>query len=77
MKIATPYKVSSDIGAYEQQRVSKYLLLELCKIFEKAKTNPRLYSQLLYVILFNVPHNEQIYYTLLKQQNQNHSLDPS
>jgi len=45
MRIATPYKKLDEIqGAAELERVQKHLLLEVCKIYDKAKTNPRLYS---------------------------------
>ncbi len=44
MKISTPYKSSDSIGEPERQRVMKHLILEVCKIYDKAKTNPRLYS---------------------------------
>jgi hypothetical protein len=44
MKIATPYKSSDSIGEPERQRVMKHLILEVCKIYDKAKQNPRLYS---------------------------------
>jgi hypothetical protein len=67
MKIATPFKGSDAIGEPERIRVMKHLILEMCKIYEKTKTNPRLYSQLLFILLFNVPQNEIIYYQLLKQ----------
>jgi hypothetical protein len=55
MKISTPYKKSDAFGEPERQRVMRHLILEMCKIYDKANTNPRLYSQLLYILLFNVP----------------------
>ena len=66
MKIATPFKSSDAVGEPERQRVMRHLILEMCKIYDKAKMNPRLYSQLLFILLFNLPQNEIIYYQLLK-----------
>lgn len=69
MRIATPYKKLDEIqGADQLKRVTRHLMLEVCKIYEKAKTNPRLYTQLLYILLFNVPQNELIQYHLVKNQ---------
>ena len=69
MRIATPYKKLDEIqGAAELLRVTKHLMLEVCKIYDKARTNPRLYTQLLYVLLFNVPQNEQVMYKLINFQ---------
>jgi hypothetical protein len=45
----------------------KHLILELCKVYDKADNNPRLYSQLLYTLLFNVPQNEIVMYNLIKK----------
>ena len=42
--IATPYKKSDAYGENQRERVMKHLILELCKIYDKAATNPRLYS---------------------------------
>lgn len=49
----------------------KHLLLELCKIYDRARTNPRLYSQLLWIVLFNVPQNEDVYRAMIAKQHQN------
>ena len=75
MKIATPYKGSASFGEPERQRVMRHLILELCKIYDKAHTNPRLYSQLLYVVLFNIPQNEIMYDSLIRSQSQRHRED--
>lgn len=33
LQIVTPYKSSDKVGAFELERVLKYLLLEMCKQF--------------------------------------------
>jgi hypothetical protein len=43
-------------------------MLEVSKIFDKARTNPRLFTQLMFILLFNVPQNEEIMYRLIKKQ---------
>lgn len=74
MKIATPYKKSDAYGEPERKRVMRHLILEICKVYECAHNrNPRLYSQLLYIVLFNIPQNELLQYSLIKQQSQKHS----
>lgn len=62
MKVAKPYENSDSIGAPEIMRVMKHLILEFCKMYEQKNENPKLYSQLLYTLLFNVPQNELMTY---------------
>lgn len=68
--ISTPYKKSDAFGEPDRMRVMRHLLLEYCKIYDRANTNPRLYSQLLYILHFNVPQNEIVYESLIKKQLQ-------
>ena len=70
LSIAAPYKKQSDVdGAETYNRVVKHLMIETCKIYAKANTNPRLYSQLLYILLFNVPKNEEVWWELVTQDS--------
>ena len=43
------------------------MMVEVCKIYEKAKTNSRLYSQLMFIHLFNVPVQEHVNWNLLNK----------
>ena len=68
MSTATPYKkLDAVAGADNLDRVTKHLMLEVSKIFDKALTNPRLFTQLMFILLFNVPQNEEIMYRLIKK----------
>lgn len=44
-------------------------MVEVCKIYDKAKTNSRLYSQLMFIHLFNIPVQENVNWKLLEQNS--------
>lgn len=55
LKMTAPYKPSYKRGEPERQRVIRYLILTTCKMFAKWGKQPRLHSNLLFALLFNVP----------------------
>jgi len=67
LQIAAPYEKLEKYGADLQNRVTKHLMVEVCKIYEKAKTNSRLYSQLMFIHLFNIPVQEHVNWNLLNK----------
>ena len=44
LRIEAPYTPGDKYDGELQGRVTKHLMVEVCKIYEKAKTNSRLYS---------------------------------
>lgn len=55
LMISTPYKASSKFGEIERRRVLNVLLLQTCKRFKAVNIESRLYSNLLFTLLFNIP----------------------
>ena len=70
LSIATPDQTMFDVAksADNQQFVFKYLLVNVAKIFNEAGQNPRLYSQLLFMLTFDVPMREQAVFSCSQDQ---------
>lgn len=70
LQIVTPYKTSDKYGEGDRQRVMRVLMLETCKMYHRYKITPRLHSNLLFTLLFNVPQNEIMTAMCLKKWKQ-------
>ena len=70
LSVLRPYSQKSDFGADEQTLIDKVLLVEYACLFStsnsggKSEKHPRLYSNLLFTLLFDVPENEKLLWQL-------------
>ena len=63
--LAAPYEKCDKYDAFLLRRVTRYLMLQVCIIYEKKGVNTRLYSQLMFIHLFNIPVQESVNWNLL------------
>lgn len=50
-------------------------MVEVCKIYDKARTNSRLFSQLMFIHLFNIPVQEKVNWHLLYNNEEDYMTE--